>query len=1354
MRLIATLLTALTVMMTAGAANKVTLSPASGAPGGETTVSVGLENGGGIVAMQLTIPLPDGLDYIDGSCKATGSRLGGHSISAAQNGRNLVILAYDVALKEIAAGSGEVMTFGLRLGKEPGDYTLTPAVRLGNAAGEAVATAVENGTVTIQAPKLSLGATEIDYGRQAIRGSYTRTLTLTNTGNLPLHIGDIASSATTLAVQPAALEIAPGRSGTVTVTYSPTVRAASVTERLTVKSDAVNGDGIVTVKAIPYSVNELHIDAAQGQSGEEVTITARMNNMEPITAADFTIALPKGLEYVAGSAAPAGRAQGHTVTGSVTADGRLRIIMFHPANKAVDGNDGELLTFRLMANVTHGSYRINPEQVKLANVTEENMTSASSGNYLTIASPTISCSSDFDMGESRIDEDIIKPFSISNRGNAPLVIDRVVFLSEGFSVASALPLTIEPYGSAELDVKVAPASSGDFATIMNIYCNDPDMPMKAVNVKGRAYEPNEVTVTGEPSDSYDSYTLHVGLKNYTEIAALQLDIDWLEGMTTAKEDMTLSARAAGHSYEVARIAPGKYRVVIFSLSNTPFTGNDGNLFDITFHGSDFVGSQLTVSGIKLSGKNGKNYTSPDATLSTSAIDPVKATSIRLDRTSAELKEGDKVQLAATVLPSNVYNKKVTWTSSNTEIATVDEAGNVTAIKAGESVITATTADGSGLSAECKVTVLPIAAESISLDATEKSVYEGETFKLTATVLPENTSDKGVKWSSSDPNVATVDENGNVTAIKAGESVITATTADGSGLSAECKVTVLPIAAGSIALNATEKSVYEGETFKLTATVLPENTSDKNVTWSSSDPNVATVDENGNVTAIKAGESVITATTADGSGLTAECRVTVLPIAAESISLDQTEKSLYEGQSFKLTATVLPENTSDKKVTWSSSDASVATVDENGNVTAIKAGESVITATTADGSGLSAECKVTVLPIAAGSISLDATEKSLYEGETFKLTATVLPENTSDKKVTWSSGNPNVATVDENGNVTAIKAGESVITATTADGSGLTAECRVTVLPISAESVSLDATEKSLYEGQSFKLTATVLPENTSDKKVTWSSSNTEVATVDENGNVTAIKAGESVITATTADGSGLTAECRVTVLPIAAGSISLDATEKSVYEGETFKLTATVLPENTSDKGVKWSSSDPNVATVDEAGNVTAIKAGECVITATTADGSGLSAECKVTVMPLSIYAESIYLDITSKSAIEGETFRLTATVLPENTTNKNVEWTSSNAEVATVDEAGMVTVIKAGECVITATTVDGSELSAECRLSALSGIEEILTDGKSDIDVYNINGVLLFHGITKSEFKALPRGLYIINGHKFFKSY
>ena len=497
-------------------------------------------------------------------------------------------------------------------------------------------------------------------------------------------------------------------------------------------------------------------------------------------------------------------------------------------------------------------------------------------------------------------------------------------------------------------------------------------------------------------------------------------------------------------------------------------------------------------------------------------------------------------------------------------------------------------------------------------------------------------------------------------------------------------------------------MYEGDTFKLTATVLPVNTTDsKDISWSSNNEAVATVSEDGTVTAKSVGTAVITATSTNGK--TASCTVTVekklIPIT--EVSLSESAVGIIEGNTHKLTATVLPENTTDSKsISWSSNNEAVATVSEDGTITAKSVGTAVITATSTNGK--TADCTVTVskkeIPIT--EVHLDKSSATLTEGDSTTLVATVLPENTTDgKSIKWSSSNVAVATVDLMGKVTAKSAGTAIITATSENGK--TASCTVTVekklIPITE--VLIDKSSATLTEGDSTTLTATVLPENTTDRKdISWSSSNNDIATVDTTGHVEAKQAGTVIITATSSNGK--TAECTVTVekklIPIT--EVSLSESAVGIIEGNTHKLTATVLPENTTDsKSVSWGSSNEAVATVSEDGTITAKSAGTAVITATSTNGKTVG--CTVTVSKKEIPIVDVALNRTSATITEGDILNLTATVLPENTTeSKNIGWSSSNNDIATVDSTGKVTAKQAGTVVITATSSNGK--TASCTIT------------------------------------------------------
>ena len=403
----------------------------------------------------------------------------------------------------------------------------------------------------------------------------------------------------------------------------------------------------------------------------------------------------------------------------------------------------------------------------------------------------------------------------------------------------------------------------------------------------------------------------------------------------------------------------------------------------------------------------------------------------------------------------------------------------------------------------------VEVSSVSLNTATIEMVEGESFSLVATVLPKDAEYDGVIWASSNASVGSVNS-GTVTALKEGTATITAS-AGGKSATCTVKVSAKIIAVTSVSLDKTSLSMQVGETETLTATIKPDDATDKTVVWTSSDGAVASV-SNGKITALKSGKATITAKSGTCS---AECVVTV-SVNTESITLDKTTLSLAVGESTTLTATVKPDDATDKTVAWSSSDESVAKVD-NGKVTALKSGKATVTAKCG---GKTAECAVTVA-VPVSSITLDKTALSLAIGETATLTATVKPDDATDKTVAWSSSDESVASVD-NGKVTAIKSGKVTVTAKCGDK---TAECAVTVI-VPVSSITLDKTTLSLAVSEAATLTATVKPDDATDKTVVWSSSDESIAKVD-NGKVTALKIGSVTVTATAASFS---VSCKVTVI--------------------------------------------------------------------------------------------------------------------------------------------------------------------------------------------------------------------------------
>ncbi|WP_329385800.1 Ig-like domain-containing protein [Anaerofustis sp. HA2171] len=453
------------------------------------------------------------------------------------------------------------------------------------------------------------------------------------------------------------------------------------------------------------------------------------------------------------------------------------------------------------------------------------------------------------------------------------------------------------------------------------------------------------------------------------------------------------------------------------------------------------------------------------------------------------------------------------------------------------------------------------------------------------------------------------------------------------------------------------------------------------------------------------------------------------VKAEGITLDTDNVTLYTKESYKLIPTITPEDTFNKDVIWKSTDENIATVDKNGTVTGIKSGECDITATTNDGTNLTSKAHITVKQHPE-AIEMEK-ELTMYTDDLpHQLIYKVIPEDTTNKNVSFISNDITVATVLSNGTVIPNKAGECTITAITEDNN-ITAECHV-VIKQYAKSIKLDRNNLIIEKDKTEKLNATVLPEDTSNKTVFWESSNPDVVSVDENGNIVAKENGKATITVKTTDGTNLSDTCDIEVIRL-ANDIKLDTDNIELYVDETYQLQATVLPEDTVNKSVIWKSTDESIATVDENGTVTGKKAGKCQIIVKTADGTDISAICDVTVKQ---YAKSIDVEDEKTVYTNNSPFSLEYEVLPEDTTNKTVKWTSSNSEVATIDEnTGIITPVKAGECDIVVATTDGTNLSDSCHLTVNQYVTDIKINmanllisinGNDDINYDTENNILL----------------------------
>ena len=350
--------------------------------------------------------------------------------------------------------------------------------------------------------------------------------------------------------------------------------------------------------------------------------------------------------------------------------------------------------------------------------------------------------------------------------------------------------------------------------------------------------------------------------------------------------------------------------------------------------------------------------------------------------------------------------------------------------------------------------------------------------------------------------------------------------------------------------------------------------------------------------------------------TPETPETPKEVKVQQITLTPSASSVVVGESLQITAKVLPENATNTTLKWKITPENVLKPTAvPGQFTTQQVGEALVRAEAADGSGITAECKVVVKPRLVQSISLNATQKELIIGDSFTLTATLSPENATNHNVIWKLVSGDAISLSNTGVIQAKKVGEALVRVEAVDGSGVSAECRVVVKPRLVHSLSLNATQKELIVGDSFTLTATAMPENATNRNVVWKLVSGDAIALSADGVVQAKKVGEALVRAEAVDASGVSAECKVVVKPRLVQSISLKLEKDTVAVGDRFTVVAEVLPKNATNHSLQWMVSESLLLKHLGDGTFEALKPGKATIVAQAQDASRRKAICKIEIV-------------------------------------------------------------------------------------------------------------------------------------------
>ncbi len=665
-------------------------------------------------------------------------------------------------------------------------------------------------------------------------------------------------------------------------------------------------------------------------------------------------------------------------------------------------------------------------------------------------------------------------------------------------------------------------------------------------------------------------------------------------------------------------------------------------------------------------------------------------------------------LTATVADTDATDLSVTWSSLNSEIATVNSSGTVTGVSSGNATIRATSLITPGVYDDFEIAVpatTPVSA--ITINASQSSVHIGSSIDLTTSVVPSYATDTSVTWSALNA-FASVNSSGTVNGVAAGIATIEARSVSDSTVFATIDITVtVPVT--SVTINSDVTSVMIGETISLSIDVQPNEASNTDVTWSSSNDAIASVNTAGVVLGKSSGTVTITVTSVSTPGISDTIDITSFPyvpvtdITPLTMTGGLTNTSLYVGSTATMSASAIPSEATNPYIRFRSSHPEILSIDrDTGEMSALQITTTPVTIT-ADSNlddNKSRSINITVLPIPVTSLDPITTTGNvtrLASGGTLQFTSTANPPTASNRTITWSVRNTDnlittpLATIDSDGLVTAASnvSGQIQVIARSESNPNILQSINIfiftgpTGVTITNTNVNITTVETDSYRIQNKaytsnppRLTATVEPADTSNKKVKWTSLTPSVATISESlGTITAVSVGTTTLRAEADADSSIYKEVTLEVVPVLTTSITINNIPTLFYVTSTATLTATTLPGNAVDSSVTWSSNSANVTVDETTGVITGVSAGSATITATASDGSGVTGIATITVLDIPVSRMGI-IDLTTTSGISlasqttlrvgAEAQLIVEIFAPSNTTPPNdwsptVTWSSND---------------------------------------------------------------------------------------------
>ena len=624
----------LLISFSAAAQNTFSISSESEEVGNSFTLDISLTNSTDITAFQLDLSHNENA-YQLSSYSALNTRAENHSLTVSTVDNNTIrVLVYSTSNGVISAGNGTVLSLTFSSENEPNTYNLSISnIVLSDQNGESVSVNSTNGSVTLLGPRYDLTTSAVDFGEIPVDSSPSRSVTVSNSGNENLVITSYAIDAPFSIAQTLPVTITPGNSSSFTVEVDTSTKQVveSILSFSTNDQDPLRAIQSTTIQADIFAVNEIYIGSGQGESNSEITIPVTISNMEPFSAFQFDVTLPNDVIYSENSTVFSSRSQGHVITASIINTNTIRFVSYSGTNTNFTGNDGEVFSFKIIPNITSGTYNLPITDAIISNEDLVDIISDVYNGSFTINAPSLSTSVQVvDYGNIPITEVQTTSVTLTNTGSATLIIDELVFDSSKLSFPLEIPTTLEVNESITVVLEYSPTQTGSFNENISIRNNSPEE-QQIINVLANVFSPNYLSISDTNVFKGNSYEIPLNLVNNENIRAIQYDLNIPEGFIFDIDNVVETSILNNFTTTISSLGNNNYLFLIYTVSNDFINSGDETILTLPIlveNTIDLGQYTFEISNVVLSSESNNQNISSEA-LRVGYIDVIEDTTIPL-----------------------------------------------------------------------------------------------------------------------------------------------------------------------------------------------------------------------------------------------------------------------------------------------------------------------------------------------------------------------------------------------------------------------------------------------------------------------------------------------------------------------------------------------------------------------------------------------------------------------------------------------------------------------------------------------------------------------------------------------------